>query len=230
MKTIKTVIVEDDIKISELHRRFTEKVSGFEVVGIANTLKDGEEMVEILEPELVLLDLFFPEGSGMDLLWNMRKKGISVDIILITASKDVNTLQEALRGGAFDYIVKPVIFDRFKSSLEKFYSYRTELSRHSVVEQQMIDQIIHSPRHETADEAGVPKGIDPITLRKICAVFDDNSGKGFSAEEMGTMIKASRNTARRYLEYLLSSGYLYADIDYGTVGRPERVFYRNDLR
>ncbi len=62
MKRIRTVIVEDDIKISELHKRFTEKVEGFEVIGIANSLPDGEEMVDVLEPELVLLDLFFPEG------------------------------------------------------------------------------------------------------------------------------------------------------------------------
>lgn len=227
MKSIRVVIVEDDIKISDLHRRFTEKVEGFEVVGIANTLADGEEMVDILEPELVLLDLFFPEGSGMSLLWNMRQKGKSVDIILITAAKEVNTLQEALRGGAFDYIVKPVIFDRFKASLEKFKTYRLEVSRNAVLEQQMIDQLIHTPRTDTIDETSVPKGIDPITLKKICAVFEEDTEKGYSAEEVGKKIKASRNTARRYLEYLLTSGFLYADIDYGTVGRPERIFYRN---
>lgn len=225
MNKIRTVIVEDDIKISDLHRRFTEKVEGFEVVGIANSLEDGEAMVDILEPELVLLDLFFPEGSGMNLLKNLRQKGKSVDIILITAAKEVNTLQEALRGGAFDYIVKPVIFERFKSSLEKFAAYRLELSRNSVMEQQMIDQFIH--RSDPAEETSPPKGIDPITLKKICAVFEENKKSGFSAEDVGKKIKASRNTARRYLEYLLSSGFLYADIDYGTVGRPERIFYRN---
>ncbi|MCD8566865.1 MAG: hypothetical protein LRY50_00330 [Geovibrio sp.] len=41
-----------------------------------------------------------------------------MDVILITAAKEVGSLQEALRGGAFDYLVKPVIFDRFKASLE----------------------------------------------------------------------------------------------------------------
>ncbi|MCD8566864.1 MAG: response regulator [Geovibrio sp.] len=74
MKKIRTVIVEDDIKISELHKRFTEKVEGFEVIGIANSLPDGEEMVDVLEPELVLLDLFFPEGNGMQLLKKCVKR------------------------------------------------------------------------------------------------------------------------------------------------------------
>lgn len=228
MKRIRTVIVEDDLKISELHKRFTEKVEGFEVVGIANSLADGEEMVDLLEPELVLLDLFFPEGNGMQLLKNMRAKGKSVDVILITAAKEVSSLQEALRGGAFDYLVKPVIFDRFKASLEKFRTYSTELTRNAVLEQQMIDKLIH-PASETQDEGGLPKGIDPITLRKICAVFDESGADGFSAEEVGKKINASRNTARRYLEYLLASGFLYADIDYGTVGRPERIFRKMSI-
>jgi len=228
MKRIRTVIVEDDLKISELHKRFTEKVEGFEVVGIANSLADGEEMVDLLEPELVLLDLFFPEGNGMQLLRNMRAKGKSVDVILITAAKEVSSLQEALRGGAFDYLVKPVIFDRFKASLEKFRTYSTELTRNAVLEQQMIDKLIH-PASETPDEGGLPKGIDPITLRKICAVFDESGADGFSAEEVGKKINASRNTARRYLEYLLASGFLYADIDYGTVGRPERIFRKMSI-
>ncbi|QAR32621.1 response regulator [Geovibrio thiophilus] len=225
MKKIRTVIVEDDLKISELHKRFTEKVEGFEVIGIANSLPNGEEMVDVLEPELVLLDLFFPEGNGMQLLKKMREKGKSVDVILITAAKEVGSLQEALRGGAFDYLVKPVIFDRFKASLEKFRTYRTELMKNSVLEQQMIDRLIH-PASEAPDEGGLPKGIDPITLRKICAVFEEEGADGYSAEDVGRKINASRNTARRYLEYLLASGFLYADIDYGTVGRPERIFRR----
>ncbi len=140
----------------------------------------------------------------------------------------MGSLQEALRGGAFDYLVKPVIFDRFKASLEKFRTYRTELMKNSVLEQQMIDRLIH-PVSEAQDENSLPKGIDPITLKKICAVFEEEGADGFSAEDVGRKINASRNTARRYLEYLLASGFLYADIDYGTVGRPERIFRRMSI-
>ena len=50
------LIVEDDPKIAEIHRHFTEKVDGFEVVGIADSLADAEKMSRLLEPDLVLLD------------------------------------------------------------------------------------------------------------------------------------------------------------------------------
>jgi two-component system CitB family response regulator/two-component system response regulator DcuR len=219
---IKVLIVEDDIDIANLHRRFTEKVDGFEVVGIANGLDDAFEMTEILKPQLVLLDLYFPEGSGMDFLWKVRGSGIRTDIVLITAARDVEALQEAVRGGAFDYIVKPVVFDRFKKSLERFKEYLKEMDCCKTLEQGDIDHLLD--RHSDAVMSqDMPKGIDPITLKKIIAVFESLK-EAMGAEEVGRHIGASRNTARRYLEYLNGTGLLTVDIDYGTVGRPEKRF------
>jgi len=222
---LKVLIVEDDIGISNLHRKFTEKVEGFEVVGIANTIDDAFDMEEFLQPDLILLDLYFPEKNGMDLLWELRAKGSQADFILITAAKEVTSLKEALRGGAYDYIVKPVIFDRFKQSLNRFKDYRNELENIKTVEQGDIDHIMD--RHQEAhDHSDMPKGIDPITLKKIIAVFEEKLGP-FSAEEVGKMIGASRNTARRYLDYLCQTGFSRVDIDYGTIGRPEKKFFKN---
>ena len=219
---VKVLIVEDDIDIANLHRRFTEKVDGFEVVGIANSIEDAYDMTEILKPDLVLLDLYFPEGSGMDFLWKVRGSGITTDIILITASRDVKSLQEAVRGGAFDYIVKPVIYERFKKSLEKFKEYQKEIQSRGTLEQGDIDSILD--RHtEPSVNHDMPKGIDPITLKKVISVFDA-AKEAMSAEEVAAEIGASRNTARRYLEYLTGAGRLTVDIDYGTIGRPEKRF------
>jgi len=220
---IKVLIVDDDIDIAELHRRFVTKVDDYEVVGIANDLEEAYEMTKILKPHMVLLDLYFPEGSGMDFLWRVRKDGITTDIVLITAARDVSALQEAVRGGAFDYIVKPVVFDRFKATLERFREYRKEIGNTCTLEQNDIDHLLDRHTEITIKSHDMPKGIDPITLKKIIAVFEERQ-EAMSAEEVGTHIGASRNTARRYLEYLTGTGLLTVDIDYGTVGRPEKRF------
>lgn len=227
MHSIRVLIVEDDSRISELHRRFTEKVEGFEVVGIANNLAQAEEMAEILEPDLILLDLYFPEGSGMDLLWKLRSQGRQVDIILITAAKEVSALRDAKRGGAFDYIIKPLVLARFEDSLQKFREYHLQLEERQVLEQQDVDQLLHvSSRDSVRQDETVPKGIDPLTLQKIRKVFEDAVQQGLNAEEVGARIGASRSTARRYLEHLVSKGILRADVVYGSVGRPERRYFR----
>jgi len=220
---IKVLIVEDDTDIANLHRRFTEKVEGFEAAGISGGLDEAFEMTEILKPDLVLLDLYFPEGSGMDFLWRVRSSGIHTDIILITAARDVSVLQEAVRGGAFDYIVKPVIFERFKQSLERFKEYRREMENDRTLEQGDIDSMLDRSGTHQQTKNGLPKGIDPITYKKILSVFG-NTEESFSAEEVGRLIGSSRNTARRYLDFLYNSGLITVDIDYGTVGRPEKRF------
>ncbi|MEJ2518817.1 MAG: response regulator [Desulfuromonadales bacterium] len=105
--TFTVLSVEDDPKIAEIHQHFTEKVAGFEVVGIALNLADAEKMSQLFKPDLVLLDYYFPDGHGTDVLWRIRGERLATDIIMITAAKEGETLQEAIRGGIFDYIVNP---------------------------------------------------------------------------------------------------------------------------
>jgi len=223
---IRLLIVEDDQRISELHRRFVEKTPGFEVVGVANTLEAAFEMVELLAPELILLDLFFPEGSGMDLLRALRAGDRRIDAILITAAREVGALQEALHGGVFDYLVKPVYFDRFQESLHKYRDYFGRLQSGGSLEQQEIDRLFHPQAASESPARTLPKGIDPLTLTKIRQVFDDPAITNLNADEVGKQVGVSRITARRYLEFLIGEGVLTADLLYGAVGRPERRYFR----
>ena len=223
---IRVLIVEDDLRISELHRRFTEKTEGFEVVGIANTLADAAEMAEVLAPDLVLLDLFFPEGSGMELLRRLRAGDAPTDVILITAAREMASLQEALRGGVYDYIIKPVFFPRFQEALLKYREYAARMRSGGTLEQQDVDRLLRAhPAHE-GQEAHLPKGIDPLTLRKVRQVFESAEVGDLNAEEVGERIGVTRSTARRYLEQLIAEGFLAADLLYGVVGRPERRYFR----
>lgn len=227
VEPISVLVVEDDPGSSEIHRRFTEKVEGFKVIGIANDLANAEEMVEILKPQLILLDLHFPEGSGMDLLWKIRARHQETDFILITAAREIARLKEAMRGGAFDYIIKPVVFARFKESLGKYRDHLGHLAAAASLEQRDVDRLLHVAPAPATREAGLPKGIDPLTLEKVRRIFAGPGGKGVCAEELGTLVGISRPTARRYLEHLVATGFLHADLVYGTVGRPERRYFRS---
>ncbi|WP_027184531.1 response regulator [Desulfovibrio inopinatus] len=229
MDTIRVLIVEDDERIADLHRRFTERVDGCEVVGVSHDLESAWDMIEILEPDLVLLDIYFPDGDGLSLLRNIRAKGLETDVILITAAREVATLKEALRGGVFDYIIKPVIMKRFQECLGQFRTYRQRLRQCDNIEQQDVDTIFHSKSTagRTVPRDDLPKGVDRLTLDKVRAVVDAPEAEhGLSAEAVGTSIGVSRSTARRYLEYLVSVGVVVADLVYGTVGRPERKYFR----
>ena len=102
MNIIRVVIAEDDAQIATIQQRFLERIEGFELVGVAHSLEDAHDLVTILEPELLLLDIQFPTGNGLDLLRELRSNKSTIDVILITAAKEVEPLRQALRGGVFD--------------------------------------------------------------------------------------------------------------------------------
>ncbi len=220
------VIAEDDPQIAEIQKRFLDRIEGFELVGLAHGLEETEDLLDILQPELLLLDIQFPTGTGLDLLRKLRASNSRVDVIMITAAKEVETLREALRGGVFDYILKPLVFERLQETLHNYQQHLKKLQAMESLAQQDVDTMLprgSTPATSKATEIRLPKGVDPLTLDKIRVVFNTQS-QSLSAEEVGVHIGASRTTARRYLEYLVSTQELEAEVSYGSVGRPERKY------
>lgn len=228
MINIRILIIEDDRKIAEIQRRFVERIDNVELCGIAHTLADARDQIEVLAPDLILLDVYFPDGNGLELLRELRADDSGSDVILITAAKEVETLRSALRGGVFDYILKPLVFERLQEAVERYREHLERLSALQQVAQNEVDALLPRSSSESPDSSSerLPKGIDALTLDKIRTVI--NGGGHFSAEAVGTAIGASRTTARRYLEYLVGAGTLSAEVNYGSVGRPERRYFVQD--
>lgn len=228
VQPIRVVIAEDDLQIAEIQRRFLERVDGFELIGLAHGLEEAADLIDVLQPELLLLDVQFPTGTGLDLLRQMRAKNCATDVILITAAKEVETLKEAMRGGVFDYILKPLVFERLQEALQNYARHLDKLHAMSSLIQTDVDGLLPRENPKPMPEPSLqrlPKGIDALTLERVKVVFSAPDTL-LSAEEVGAEIGASRTTARRYLEYLVSIHVLHAHVSYGTVGRPERKYQR----
>jgi len=227
MQAISTIIAEDDLRNAEILNRFLERTDDFNVDGIAQSLLQAIDMTEVIKPNLILLDNYFPDGNGTDLLQRIRKKNIKTDVIMITASKDVTTIRDALHGGIFDYIIKPISYQRLEDSLNKYRDYFSKLRNTNQLQQRDVDKLLkRNQKYEPFIEPRLPKGIDSLTLDKIRQQLTKNTDN-FSAEEMSQSIGISKTTARRYLEYLVSLNEVLADVNYGSVGRPERLYKNN---
>lgn len=226
MPKINVVIAEDDQQIAEIQRRFLERIDGFQTVGIAHSIADARDLVEVMEPSLILLDVQFGDGNGIDFLQEIRQTYKEIDVILITAAKEVETFQNAMRGGVFDYILKPLVFDRLEQALIKFRAYYESTRVLTELDQSKVDKLLSSNEQPNTHRQ-LPKGIDTLTLDKIRQLLMTDKLIMFTAEQVGEHIGSSRTTARRYLEYLLSINEVSADINYGSVGRPERLYKGN---
>lgn len=213
---IATLIVEDDPMVLEINRQYVENVGGFEVVGTAETGWQALALVRRLEPELVILDVYLPDLDGVKALQEIRRLQLPIDVILVTAARDVETIQNVFRYGALDYITKPFKYDRLKSSLESYKALRSKFEAKKALNQEEIDRL-KAPPNRAGDV--LPKGLAEITLRQVmlCLVKED---RGLSAEEVAERVGLARVTARRYLDHLLRCGRVELLVRYGAVGRP----------
>ena len=99
------LLIEDTESLSHLYASYLGR-SGF-AVDRAYNARDARQRFEALRPQVVLLDLQLPDGDGLDLLHGMKALVPDVRAIVITANGSINRAVEAMRAGAFDFLVKP---------------------------------------------------------------------------------------------------------------------------
>lgn len=100
----KILIIDDEVQIRGLLARMME-LEGYEVCQ-AGDCKAALRQLELQVPEVALCDVFLPDGNGVDLVTEMKKKSPGVEIILLTAHGNIPDGVQAIKNGAFDYITK----------------------------------------------------------------------------------------------------------------------------
>jgi two-component system CitB family response regulator len=221
--TIRTLIVEDDFRIADIHRGFLERLPSFSVIGVAHTAREALTLAERDGPDLVLLDLYLPDRPGLEVLREMHATGRPpVDVIVITAANDVATLRSALQGGVVHYLVKPFQFNAFREKLESYAAMRSRLGQVREVDQGEIDELYATLRAASTSPS-LPKGLSPATFALVARTLRD-AGADLSAEEVAERTGVSRVTSRRYLDHLARSGLVDVGMRYGRTGRPEHRY------
>ena len=218
---IRTLVVDDDPMAASIHRSYVERVPGFEVIGEAHAGGEALAYVRVLHPDLLLLDIYLPDMSGIDVLRELRERGSHADVIAITAAKDVDTLRTAIHGGVIHYLVKPFFFDALRERLESYAAHRARLERLSEPEQADIDHVFSLLR--THGRTSLPKGISAPTLARVVETIR-GSDEESTAVDIAERAGISRGTARRYLEYLAGTGAVELSLRYGATGRPEHLY------
>jgi len=84
----------------------------------AKSVAEAKEVFEHAEPAVVLLDIELPDGSGLDVLRTIKEKRPETIVVMITANVDIPNVLTALRGGAHDFISKPVKLEELRVTLE----------------------------------------------------------------------------------------------------------------
>ena len=214
----RVLIVEDDPMVAMINKQYICRNKNFQVIG---TCKDGKHALDFVKNnavELVILDVYMPHTNGFELLRQIRKQKMMVDIIMVTAANDGESLEEALRLGVVDYLVKPFTFDRFQMALEKFIAQTYALKGIGTLNQTSIDYIMEKSRMK--NEELYPKGIQEKTLHRLLEHLNENKNRWLTGDEIAEMSSLTSVTVRRYMNYLVESGKVVCEMNYETGGRP----------
>lgn len=218
---IRVLVVEDDPMVAKFHEHYMSQLKGFE---LADTARNGDEALQLLaikKYDLVLLDIFMPGIDGLSLLSKIRASDYDVDVIVISAARDKETIQHVLRNGAIDYIIKPFEFERFSLALMNYKSRREALENRDMLRQEDLDKTILYK--EQTCELAIPKGLDRNTLRSVWEKIVPITG-AFTTEELAELVGISRVSIRKYLDFLKSLHVLSLELHRGAVGRPVYKF------
>ncbi|HEY0451465.1 response regulator [Actinophytocola sp.] len=213
---INVLVVEDDPLTAEAHRLYVERVPGFAVAGVVHSAAEAQRALRP-EVDLLLLDQYLPDGTGLELCRNLRAAGHLVDVIMVTSARDLTVVRAAVSTGVAQYLLKPFTFATLRDKLERYGRFRRGVDRAAVADQTDVDHLFATLR---GTDSALPKGMSGPTLDAVVAVLRQ-SADGLSAGAAGDVLGMSRVTARRYLEYLADNGLALRQPRYGQVGRPE---------
>lgn len=222
---IQVMIVEDDPMVREINSKFLKRVEGFSLYKAAANLDDAKKFISAKKPDLILLDVYLPKENGIDFLKWIRAQEIDIDIILITADKSIERVQEAFRYGVVDYLIKPFGFERFKEALLQFKGRHEKFNKSDEIEQKDLDKLISSSGISKAEE-DFAKGLNKYTYRTIWDEIEKRNYEDFTAEDLAEKLGIARITVRRYLEYMEKESRVEKLVEYGKVGRPQHKYHK----
>ncbi|BDU00841.1 response regulator [Nocardia sputorum] len=213
--TLTVLVVDDDFRVANLHAGIVQAIPGFTVAGTANTLAAARELVAAAPIDLALVDVYLPDGSGIDFLREIR-----CDAMMLTASTESDAVRAAVAAGALAYLVKPFPHTELAARLAAYARYRRILAVPQV-DNARVSAALHALRPAvTASPAATVSS--PTKEAVLQAIID--AGAPLSAGEVASAIGVSRATAQRYLAGLVASGTVRMSLRYGTTGRPEQEY------
>jgi response regulator of citrate/malate metabolism len=226
---IRVLVVDDDFMVARVHSGFVDRTPGFAAIGTAHTGADTIAAVERLHPDLVLLDVYLPDMTGLAVLQRLRANtGTDVDVIVVTAARDAESVKRALQGGVVQYLIKPFRYQDLRDRLEQYAERRRQLAALATGvrngnRQDQIDRVF-PPSAARRGTDTMPKGLNSHTAELVREALRAAGDDGLSAAECAQRTGLSRVSARRYLEHMVRTKVARVRSRYGSPGRPQHRF------
>ena len=184
----KILIVDDEETLCDLLSE-TLLNEGYEVAKAYNGQSAVDE-IESHEFDAVILDLFLPKKSGIEVLKHIAGKKITTQVIMATGYSDMSTAVEALKLGAFDFLLKPFNINNLKMILVKAVEKSEQLKKESIALENKAQVV------ETKTEGNIQPSSEKEYLESILKGTKWNKSK--AAEMLGIPLKSLFEKIKKY--------------------------------
>lgn len=194
MTTIRVVLVDDHALFRQGVRRLLETAGDMEVVGEAESGAQAVSLVETLAPDIVLLDVAMPTGSGIDAARMIKASSPRAGIIMLTVHADEEFLFEAIKAGAMGYLLKDSTADELVRAI------RVVHSGEGLLAPTMAAKVMRefARTRETKDLAAVHL---PLTQRETEILQYVTSG--LANKEIANRLAISERTVKNHLSNIM---------------------------
>lgn len=217
------LILEDDPMVEFIHRSYLEKMNVFDMIYSANTVPAATTLLTEYPIDLLLLDIHLKNENGLDCLMMIRQSKLPIDVILITAADEIQTVQEGLRLGVVDYLIKPFTHERFEKSIQLF------LEKHSLftkgkTTQDAIDTLTFQSTKMSLTDLTLDKGLSKQTMTHILSMIKSQQTP-FTIQDLADKCQLSHVSVRKYVTFLEEHDVVTSKTVYTKVGRPFKEYY-----
>ena len=159
------LVIDDERKMIESMQKLLSN-EGYEV-DIADGAQEGMALFETGSFDLVITDMMMPDYDGLYVMDTVRKHSADTPVIVVTGYGSMDSVIEAMRKGAYDYVIKPFDFDRIKATVRKVFDKQRE--QEEIIKQKRLEAISQtavSLNHEINNPLCVISGTAELMLMK----------------------------------------------------------------
>lgn len=196
MNKIRIIIADDHAVLRSGLKALLSYTPQFDVIGEAGDGMTAIKMVEEIHPDVLILDLSMPGMNGVECIKELRSRGLSCRILVLTMYDDEEYIKEVMRAGADGYVLKKSADTELIEGIIKIYSGKKYLNE--TISQTLINSLLKTSTNE-------PEGANPYKLlsireREVLRFL----AKGYTNSEIAEMLSLSPKTIDTYRSRIMS--------------------------
>jgi len=174
---LKVIIVDDEKLVRQMILRcISWHELGLEIVGEASGAREGLELMELHQPDIIITDVRMPRIDGLDFGRKVLKRYPKIKVVILSGHDEFEYASEALKMGVFDYLLKPVNREEMKAAMEK--------ARDTILKEKEFDEEIENLRGRLRDSSlSAKEGFDDKDKTLVDVVKEYIEGH-FSEEDI----------------------------------------------